>query len=456
MSPAAAAGRGRLRRKALGLWTGLALVVGNMVGAGAYLVPATLGPYGPISLAGWLATGAGAICLALVFARLGRLMPAEGGPYAYTRASMGDVPAFMVAWGYWVSVWVGNAAISTAFVGMLTPFFPELDASPALMATVALGAVWLLTAVNVWGLREAAILQLVTTVLKTLPLILFATVGLLWIEPANFTPVNVSGESTFSAITATALLTLWGLMGLESATIPADEVEDPEKTIPRATALGTVGATLIYVLSTVALMGVLLPHELAASSAPFADAAIRIWGPGAGMAVAAGAALAGFGVLNGWVIMQGQMPLAPARDGLFPRRFGRLSARGTPVFTLVLSSSLTTVLVTMNYTRGLVGLFEFALVLATITVLVPYAATAAAQVVLMLRDPARFGGPDAARALAVAVLAFGYSCWVIVGSGWEAMMWGAVLMVAGLPVYAWSVRRRPVGDALTVAGPGDE
>ena len=131
---------------------------------------------------GWVLTAAGALCLALVFARLGRIMPAEGGPYAYTRAAMGDAPAFLVAWGYWVSVWVGNAAIATAFVAYLTPFFPRLDGSPVLAAAAAVGSIWLLTAVNVWGLREAAVLQLVTTVLKVVPLVAVGTLGLLALE----------------------------------------------------------------------------------------------------------------------------------------------------------------------------------------------------------------------------------------------------------------------------------
>ena len=259
------------------------------------------------------------MCLAIAFARMGRIMPAEGGPYAYTREAFGDLPAFLVAWGYWVSVWIGNAAIATGFVAYLTPFFPAIGASPLVMALTALGPIWLLMALNVWGLREAAIFQLVTTLLKVVPLVVFATLGLLYVDASNFTPTNVSGGSGFSAITASAVFLLWGLLGFESATVPAEEVENPERTIPRVTVLGTAVTTLIHVLSTVAIMGMMSAGELAGSSAPFADAATMIWGDWAGTVVAAGAALAAFGVLNGWVLMQGQMPPAPARDGLFPR-----------------------------------------------------------------------------------------------------------------------------------------
>lgn len=430
------------RKKALGLWTALALVVGNMVGAGSYLVPATLGSYGPISLLGWIITGGGAMCLAVSFARMGRIMPAEGGPYAYTREAFGDLPAFMVAWGYWVSVWIGNAAIATAFVGYLTPFFPAVGASPVIMAATALVAIWTLTALNVWGLREAALFQLVTTVLKVLPLLAVGTLGLLALDRANFTPLNVSGGSHTSAVSGAAVFMLWGLLGFESATVPADDVEDPERTIPRVTIVGTLATTLIYVLSTVAVMGVMSAPELAASQAPVADAAARMWGPLAGTAVAAGAAIAAFGVLNGWVLMQGQMPLGPARDGVFPSAFGRLSGRGTPAFGLVLSSGLCTVLVATNYTRGLLGLFEFALLLATVTVVVAYAFAAAAHIALIRRSPGLWGGPDAGRAMVISAVALVYSGFVIVWSGWGPILWGCVLLAGGLPIYRWSVSRR--------------
>lgn len=431
------------RTGALGLWTALALVVGNMVGSGAYLLPSALGRFGPVGLVGWTLTAVGAVCLALVFGRLGRIMPAEGGPYAYTRIAMGDAPAFMVAWGYWVSVWVGNAAIATAFVAYLTPFLPGLDASPALAGAVAVGAIWLLTAVNLRGVREAAVLQLVTTVLKIVPLVAVGTLGLLALDIGRFTPFNVSGGSTISAVTATAALTLWGFLGLECATIPAEEVRNPERTIPLATVLGTVATAAVYLLSTAAVMGVMSSGELAASSAPYAEAATRMWGGWAGGLVAAGAAVAAFGVLNGWVLMQGQMPLAPARDGLFPEAFARVSSKGTPTFGLVLSSALATVLVAANYTRGLVGLFTFAVLLSTVTVLVAYVCASAAQILLIVRAPARFGGSGSRRAGIVSALALSYSVWAVVGAGWRPILWGGVLLAAGAPIYLLSVRGRP-------------
>lgn len=428
-------------RKRLGLWMATALVVGNMIGSGVFLLPASLGSYGGVSLVGWLFTTAGALVLALTFARLARAHPRAGGPYAYTRAAFGDFAAFLVAWGYWISICAGNAAIAVALVGYLAFFAPALATSPLLGAAAAALSIWLLTWVNTRGVREAGGVQLVTTLLKLAPLVAIGTLGLAYFHGANFVPFNASGRSTLSAVSATAALTLWAFLGLESATIPAGAVARPDRTIPRATLLGTGVAAGVYILSTVAVMGVLPSHVLAASTAPFADAARAMWGPWAATAVAAGAAVSCFGALNGWTLLLGQMPLAAAGDGLLPRAVGRLSARGTPTGALVFSSALVTAIVATNYTKGLVVEFTFIILLATIATLVAYLFSTAAFVASFLRDAARPRGWRHAGPLAVALLAFAYTVWAVVGAGLDAVFWGLLLLLAGVPVYAWIGRR---------------
>ena len=423
----------------------MALVMGNMIGAGIFLLPSALAPYGPVSLLGWVLTGTGAVFLALVFARLGRAMPATGGPYAYSRRALGDFAGFLVAWGYWISVWIGNAAIAVAFVGYLAPLVPAVGASSFATGATAVAAIWILTGVNILGVREVGAVQVVTTVLKIIPLVVIGTLGLLYLDPANFRPFNVSGQSGFSAVTATAALTLWALLGLECATIPADDIRDPTRNIPKATVLGTLLTLAIYLAGTVAVMGVLPTDVLAESSAPFADAASRMWGPWARTAVAIGATIAGFGVLNGWILIQGQIPMAAARDGLFPAAFGRLSGRGTPVFGLVVSSGLSTLLVAMNYTRGLVGMFTFAILLATMTALIPYAFTTMSELILFVRERERFPEGSLLGPSIVAVVAFLYAFWAIAGSGRDTVFWGFLLLLAGVPVYVWIVWQREVG-----------
>ncbi len=430
--------------KALGLWTCTALVVGNMIGSGIFLLPAALAVYGGISLLGWLFTAAGAWMLALLFAGFARTLPRAGGPYAYSRAGFGDFAGFLVAWGYYISLLTGNAAIAVAMVSYASVFWPVLTSSQAAGAVTAIGVIFVLTAVNVRGVREAGIVQLVTTILKVTPLIAVTIFGLWQLEPEHFSPLNLSEESTFGAITATAALTLWAFLGLESATVPADDVTDANKTIPRATLLGTLIATLIYILATVAVMGLVSPADLANSDAPFADAASRMWGRWGALAVAAGAAVSCFGALNGWILNTGQIPAAAARDGVFPKRFARLSKFGTPAASLLFSAVLVCLLIAANYTRGLVGLFTFAILLSTTTVLIPYVFSAVAQVIVALRDGAVPPGRNLFRTVLVSILAFAYSVWAIAGAGKEAVYWGFILLLAGLPVYAWmQVSDRP-------------
>lgn len=434
-------------RRGLGLPMATALVVGNMIGSGVFLLPASLGPYGAVSMVGWALSCAGAMLLALVFAWLARGLPRAGGPYAYTRAAFGDFAAFLVAWGYWVSICAGNAAIAVAMVSYVGFHTVVGAASPQVAAAIAVGSVWLLTWVNIRGVRTAGGLQLATTVLKLLPLAAVGTLGLAFAEWENFTPFNPSGHSTLAAVSATAALTLWAFLGLESATIPADDVTQADRTIPRATLLGTAIAALVYVLGTVAVMGVLSPAVVSTSNAPFADAAERMWGHWASHFVALGAAVSCFGALNGWILLQGQVPLAAAADGLFPAVFGRRSSRGTPTVALVVSSVLVTLIVAANYTRGLVGAFTFIILLATLTTLVPYAFSSAAFVV----SSARRGEAPPARRVVVAALAFAFSLWAIVGSGADTVFWGCVLLLAGVPVYAL-MRRQPRRQA-SASGP---
>jgi basic amino acid/polyamine antiporter, APA family len=178
--------------RAIGFWTAVALVMGNMIGSGVFLLPASLAPYGGISLAGWLVSGAGSILLALVFGRLASANPASGGPYAYTRAAFGDLASFLVAWGYWISIWCANAALAVAFVGYLDPFVPSIVRSPAAAAALAIAVLWLLSAVNITGVRTAGRIQVITTVLKILPLVFVGGAGLLVLDRTHFAIADAS------------------------------------------------------------------------------------------------------------------------------------------------------------------------------------------------------------------------------------------------------------------------
>lgn len=410
--------------------------MGSMIGSGVFLLPASLAPYGAVSLIGWTVSAAGAICLALSFARLSAYAPAAGGPYAYTRLAFGDLAGFLVAWGYWISIWCSNAALAIAFVGYLDPFIPAIVRHPARAAALAIVLIWGLTLVNIRGVKGAGRVQIVTTALKVLPLAAVGIAGLILFDGARLAPA--SGVGLTHGVMATATLTLWAFLGLESGTVPADETDDAARTIPRATVLGTVLTAAIYLAATVGVMSLLDQAALGQSTAPFADAMRRLGGDGAAALVALGAAISSFGCLNGWVLVVGQLPAAVARDGLFPSAFARISRHGTPAFAMISAAALSSALVAMNHSRGLVALFTFVILLATLSTLVPYTFCSLAGFVLHRRDP-RFRWP--AGAAAVAGLAFAYSLFAIAGAGAEVVGWGVLLLVAGLPVYVWQQRK---------------
>lgn len=426
----------------IGVPAAVALVAGNMIGSGVFLLPTSLAAYGGTSLLGWGLSTCGSVLLAVVFARLARARPAAGGPYAYTRAAFGDLAGFLVAWGYWISCWCTNAALAVAFVGYLDPFLPSIVRAPASAALLAVLTLWTLTLVNAAGVRAAGRVQLATTVLKVLPLALVGLGGLAWFAPARFAVHAPDAASLGRDTIAVVTLTLWAFLGLECATIPAGAVRDPERTIPRATIIGTLVAAAIYIVSTVGVMSIVPPATLATTTAPFADAARAMGGETLAVLVAAGAALSCFGALNGWILVAGQLSLAIAEDGLFPRLFAHRSASDTPVRGTVLAAGLSTALIAMNYTQSLVALFTRIILLATLSTLVPYVFCSLASFIRTGGD--RREGRTPGRV--VSALAFVYAMVAVAGAGQEIVYWGFLLLLAGLPVFVW-VKRRSALDA---------
>lgn len=417
-----------MNARPLGLWSAIALVAGNMIGSGVFLLPASLAPYGGLSLYGWAITLAGALMLALTFARLSARTAHSGGPYTYAREAFGDTAGFVIAWSYWISIWCANAAIAVAFAASMQALFPSLIDSPFRGAACALAALWLCAAINLAGVREAGRVQIATTALKLLPLLVFGGVAVWWLEPAALhAPLPASAAQIpewAGAVQATVALTLWALLGLEAATIPAGSIANAERTVPRATLIGTLLAGAATILACTVVVG-LLPAEIAKESpAPMADAARLLWGDAAGMTIAAVAAVSCLGALNGWVLLSAQLPMAAARDGLFPELFARLDRNGTPRFGVLIGAALSSALVVSNYSGSLVALYTFSILLSTAATLLPYVASAAAW--LRLGRQGR----------GVAALALLYSLYALAGTGHDALLWGLALVAAGLPLYA--------------------
>lgn len=419
-------------KQKIGFWSSTSLVVGNMIGSGVFLLPASLAAYGAISLVGWLCASIGAILLAVVFGNLGRLAPhTSGGPYAYTRLGLGNFPGFLVAWGYWVSIWCTNAAIAVALVGYLGVFFPILDSNPILAIATGLGVIWLFTWINSKPIKTVALVQLITTILKIIPIFLVGFIGVLYINTDHFPPFNLSGESSWSAITTTTTLTLFAFLGMESASIPSKDVDNAASTIKRATIAGTLITIVVYILSSVAIMGIIPPEVLAQSTAPFADAAAIFWGDAAKYIVAGGAVIATLGALNGWILIQGQIPMAAAQDQLFPKLFGKVNQNNAPIIGIVLSSILASILMSLNYTKSLVDAFTFMMKLSTLSVLTPYLLSTVSLLILLRK----YEGTVAISKIVLAVTTIVFCIWVIIGCGWETIIWGVILLLIGVPFY---------------------
>ena len=413
-------------KRAFGFWICLALVIGNMIGSGVFLLPATLAPFGWNGVAGWVFTTAGAICLAVVFASLARAFPKAGGPYAYSRAAFGPFVAFTVAWSYWVSMWIGNVAIATGVVAPLTTVFPGMT---PYTVPVTLAIVWSLTTINCLGAKTVGRIQFVTTLLKFLPLaavvILAALVlggGEADVPPLRTGDLALTGPA---GIAAAATLTLWSFLGLESATVPAERVEDPERNIARATLIGVAATGLVYTFACSAVALLMPADQIAGSGAPMADFIGRYWGGPAATLIALFAAVAAFGALNGWILMQGELPWAMARDGVFPAWLARLTRFGTPARAHVVASVPMTAILLLNSSLSVTELFGFLILLATAASLVAYLVCSLAALRLRLSP----------RLMPVFALAALFSLWTLWGAGVDAMKWGAVLLASGVPIY---------------------
>jgi APA family basic amino acid/polyamine antiporter len=414
----------------LGFWMCLALVVGNMIGSGIFLLPANLAPLGLNAIWGWLLTIGGAMCLAGVFAALAKAIPEATGPYDYVAKAMGAPPAFLVMWSYWISTWVTNSAISIAAVSYLSTLAPGFFAAPAVAPLFAVAFVALFTVIACTGAHVSGRVQILTSVLKIMPLVAAMVIALMVTgqgdQPAQFAPAPV----TPNGVAAAAALTLWAMLGFECATVPAGRVKDPARTIPRATLIGTLAVGLIYLAASSAVF-LLLPADVAANSAaPFADLVGSFWGPTASTFVVFFAAISCLGALNGWVLLQGEVPLSLARRGVFPQWFGKVNSRGMPVRAQVLGSTLSALLVVANYTRGLTELFAFMALLATVATLVLYLIAALSALRLMWIGQMKRGVM-----IIITLVGVAYSIWTFYGAGRDANLWGLLLLMTAIPVW---------------------
>ena len=403
------------------------LVTGNMVGSGLFLLPTTLAGLGGISIFTWLLAAAGALVIAAVFARLGVLAPWAGGPYAYARATMGRYFGFQTNYIYWISCWVGNVAIALAVTGYLQEFFPGLK-TPLMTAVTTSAVVWALVLVNIVGPRLVGRIEATTILIGLAPVLAITAIGWSYFDPRIFMDSwNVSGRPAVEAVPASLVLVFWAFTGLESAAVAAEVVDDPKRNLPIAVIGGVIIAALVYALSCTVLMGLVPARELAASSAPFALASNRLLGPGIATLIVITTIAKASGTEGGWTLVTAATAKAAAEDGSFPRIFARTDRRGVPVRNLLFHGILMTAaaFATMSPTVG--EQFNKLIDVSVVFSMVCYAYSAYA--LYRLR-------PEGARYdRAIAVLAIGFSVWVIVASDPTLLVISAIIVVTSVPLF---------------------
>jgi basic amino acid/polyamine antiporter, APA family len=442
-----------------GLPAAIALIMGSIIGVGIFNLPTSLAPYGPITLVSMGLTTIGALVLAVLFGALSRRLPADGGPYAYARVGFGNPLGFANAWSYWITAWAGNAAIAVGWV-LYVEHFINKDHDKWASILLVLAGLWGAAFINLSGAKNMASIQMLTTILKFAALLFMATVGLFFIEGANYTPWNVSTQSTLGAIGSGMAIALFSYIGVETASVAAGKVRDPDRNVGRATTLGTLATAAVYMLSLVAIFGILSNGELQATTEPFSVAANEIFGgTWAGDVMAILVIVSGLGALNGWTMICAEMPLAAANDGLFPENFKRLNKAGVPAFGIVSSTALASLAMGLNYAgTGGANAFTTLVLMTGITAAIPYIFSALAQLKWRWIDRKQGIGAHFLRDSIVAVLAVVFSVMFIVYSRntgaqgqrslgqifghdwgswaeWMPFVLSAVALALGIPVY---------------------
>lgn len=433
------------RVRKMGIWTATALVVGNIVGAAIFMQPAALAPYGWNAVTAWIISLTGALCLAWVFAKLAGRFPDAGGAHAFMQMGVGDDLAFLGSWGYLVSIWAANAAICITGTSYLTRLIPALRTVPSGELVASLVLLVVLT----WGNTRAlgGRVQLVSSIIKLLPFTAVIALaawtlfdeGLASVTPVI--PVPVTPATTLAAIG----ITFYAMLGLESAAVPADAVDDPARIVPRATMIGTTLSGLVTLFSTGAVALMLPLAVVVNSKAPVADFIGSYWGDGASLFVAFGGVVSAYGALNGWILIGGEMPAAMTARGSLPAWFGARNALGVPSRAVILGSVITGVLLVLASSRVGVAAFNFTALIATATNLVLYLFCSVAAIRFMADG--RLARTPGLMLCALGAVVF--SLYAFYGSGWEPLAYGAVLVAAGWPLH--KLAQRIAARGATVA-----
>jgi APA family basic amino acid/polyamine antiporter len=407
----------------IGLWMTTAIVVGTIIGSGIFMLPVSLAPLGYNALIAWVISGIGVVCIAYALGRLSRL--GGDGIQANVEKEFGATPGFLVAWSFWVSNWVAQAAVAIAAASALSFVGPQFLHPDAIVA-VAIGWLVILTGINALGVRAASGFSLVTVVIKLLPLL-----AVIWIfgergaTGASFEAMAPAPVNLGNLAAATAL-TFFAFTGFECATTPVGKVRNAARTIPRALIGGVVFVVLLYLVAGTAIQMLLPADVVAASPAPFADALVSRWGNGAASFAALGIAVAAIGCLNGLILATGELGYSMSLRGDLPRFMARTRGVNTPVVSQILGSGLSVILLFVNNSKGGAELYTYIILLSTAAVVIVYLAAALAA----------WNNSPSLLQRSVIALSLLFIAFATYGLGLEASLWSLVLLAIGLAIRA--------------------
>jgi APA family basic amino acid/polyamine antiporter len=432
--------KGSLKRD-LGLTTLVALGVGSIIGSGMFAMPAVMGSVaGPALIIAIVLTGIVTTLLAISYAELGSAFPLSGGPYSLPRLALGDTGGFLMGWGYFLYAFIGTAAIIDIFVTYLAFWVPGLAIGETLTPLgiiIAVVALWIFTAINVVGVKWGGLYSLVTTIGKIIPLIVFAAVGLSFFSGVNFVPLLPFG---LTGVTLAMAFEFWAFTGFESVVVPTEEVKNPEKNIPRAMLLTMAIVIAVYVLIAIAFVGMINWSGLGIAvgdwgsignlTSPLSDVAQAAGLPILAIVATIGALISTAGSGGDWVLLQGRIPYAMAKDGLFWGPMDSVHHKwGTPFIALIFASVLTMII------QIFIPNFPSVALIASITALVPYAAAVLSVPILRKTKPNVNRPFKLPVPILITGLSFILATLLIYWASWPWTLVGAILMLVGYPLY---------------------
>ena len=426
------------------------IVAVNMMGSGIIMLPTNMAQVGAISLLSWLVTAIGSMAIAYGFAQAGLFNQRPGGMSAYAEDAYGKSGFFLVFFLYFLSLAIGNVAIGISAVGYLTAFIPWLSSTPIATCIGVIALLWLTTVANFGGPSVTGRIGSITVWGVIIPVGALSIIGWFWFSSETFAAAwNPQGLSLGQGMGSSISLTLWAFLGMESAAQNSAAVENPKRDVPLACLFGTLGAAVIYILSTTVIQGIVPNAELANSTGPFALAYAKMFNPTVGTIIMALAVLACLGSLLGWQFTIAQTAKSAADDRMFPAFFTKINAMGAPVVGMIVLGVVQSLLALSTISPTLSEQFSALVNLAVVTNVIPYIISLSALFVMM-----RVAGvPQAKYRLNgfIAVVAILYSTFAIYASGKDAVLGGMIVTAIGFLIWGFIAHRFVQKPALATA-----